>query len=431
MNASDIIDGRYRLERLLGRGGMAEVWLAEDQRLGRWVAVKALRDSGDEDAFVDLEREARVIARLQHPNIVAVYDAGVHEGRHYLVMEYIHGYSLRQLLQTRGRFTEQETVLYGKQIASALAYAHGQGVIHCDIKPENILIDEHGTAKVTDFGVAETVTRTLAPQQARELLGTIAYLAPEVLLGAEATEAADVYSLSLTLFEMAAGRLPFTGTTAAAVAGQRVAGPAPRLRDFVASASPELEATLAQGLAQLPVARFGAVAELVGALNNVPQRASTVPQGVVTPPGRPPRLPSRAPHATRRVRQAPPARSQGSPGVIVAIVCAVALALGAGVAGAFLFARSGDDVQPTPTPTAPPSTPTPPVRTPTPRPTDEPTLTPTPTRSPSPSPSPSPTPSRTPGSPSPSPSASASPSSSPSPSASATPRPSPSPAPTP
>ncbi|MBK7330618.1 MAG: serine/threonine protein kinase [Dehalococcoidia bacterium] len=180
MNASDVIDGRYRLERLLGTGGMAEVWLAEDQRLRRWVAVKVLHEqfSGTGSELVAaFEREATVIARMQHQNIVGVYDAGSHDGRRYIVMEYVHGYSLRQLLETQGRMTEAEAIRYGVQIASALHYAHGQGVVHCDIKPENVLINEAGVAKVADFGVAETLTRTMAPGQAQDLLGTIAYLA--------------------------------------------------------------------------------------------------------------------------------------------------------------------------------------------------------------------------------------------------------------
>uniref|UniRef100_UPI002ADD51CA serine/threonine-protein kinase n=1 Tax=Tepidiforma sp. TaxID=2682230 RepID=UPI002ADD51CA len=215
---------------------MAEVWLAEDLRLERWVALKALHTSltegFDPEAVAAFEREARVVARLQHPNIVSVFDAGEFAGRRYIVTEYVHGYTLRQLIETNGRLPEAEVLRLGRQVAAALSYAHRQGIIHGDVKPENILVNETGVAKLTDFGVAETLTRTLAPAQAADLLGTIAYLAPEVIQGEPPSPATDQYALALTLFEAAAGRLPWTGVSPAAVAGQRLARPAPPLRAF-------------------------------------------------------------------------------------------------------------------------------------------------------------------------------------------------------
>ena len=171
-------------------------------------------------------------------------------------MEYIHGYSLRQILDAQGRLDQADAVRYGQQIASALQYAHEQGVVHCDIKPENILITEEGVPKLADFGVAETIPRTLSPSEARAILGTIAYLAPEVLQGAPANPRSDVYSLAMTLYEAVAGRLPFAGTNPAAVAGQRLATPAPPLRTFARDVSPGLEATLAGGLAVSELDRF-------------------------------------------------------------------------------------------------------------------------------------------------------------------------------
>jgi len=406
LNAADVMEGRYRLERLLGTGGMAEVWLAEDQRLARWVAVKVLREAFDEtlDAttIAAFEREARVIARLQHPNIVAVYDAGTHEGRRYIVMEYVHGYSLRQLLETQGRLPEVEAIRYGMQVASALHYAHGQGVVHCDIKPENILITEHGVAKVADFGVAETLTRTLTPRQAQELLGTIAYLAPEVIEGSAPAASSDVYALALTLFEAIAGRTPFGGSTARAAIGQRLAAPAPPLRTFARGASPEVEAVLARSLALSPYDRYPGAEAFAQALRRVPPQRDTANLPVAAPPGRPPQLQQR--HTTARVRRgaiAPPVDGNPVSGSAILLAVGVVLAaLGIGVAAAIFLANRDDDnggnsETPTPAPTqqqSPVATATPtrtsvsptPSHTPAPSPTVQPTATRTPTRQPTP-----------------------------------------------
>jgi serine/threonine-protein kinase len=434
LNVADVIDARYRLDRLLGTGGMAEVWLAQDQRLGRWVALKVLRESvgTDGDLVAGLEREARLIAQLQHPNIVGVYDTGVHEGRHYLVMEYVHGYSLRQLLETQGRLTEGEAIRYGMQVAAALQYAHERGVIHCDIKPENILVNETGVVKVADFGVADTLTRTLAPNQARDILGTIAYLAPEIIQGFDADPRSDVYSLGLTVYELVAGRLPFAGSTPAAVAGQRLGVPPALLRSFARSASPELEATLARALALPPGERFQTAAEFLAALRRVPpSRGPGAP--TIAPPGRAPRPVEgqggiRRRHTTARIDRGPsrldsrPRRGRPAATTVLVTIGVVLLALGVGIAGALVIADRNNGGSPAPTPTATVAGPTAlPTRTSTPRPTNEPTLTPVPSPSPSPSPTTAPSPTVKP---------SASPSPATATPGTATPKPSPSPGPT-
>ncbi|HEY5477834.1 MAG TPA: serine/threonine-protein kinase [Tepidiformaceae bacterium] len=385
MNPSDVIDGRYRLERLLGIGGMSEVWLAEDDRLGRQVAVKIIRDTG-EDLGGTIEREARLVARLQHPNIVSVFDAGQQDGNHYLVAEYIEGSSLREVLKARGRLTEAEAVRYGIQVARALQYAHSQGIIHCDVKPENILISSQGIAKVTDFGVADTVTRTVTPGEARDILGTIAYLAPEVIQGAPADERSDVYSLGLTVYELVAGRLPFAGASAAAIAGQRLGTPAAPLRTFATEASRGLETALARALALSPADRYQTAGQFEAVLRAVPP-PSVVPPAPVRPVTRPVTGPPSRQHDTARVRaMRPPPRSDSpNTGLLIAIAAVVILGVAIGVAVAIVMNRNSGNAGGVPTSVPSLVLPT---RQASPTATVTPTPTPTPTAQPSPSVSP-------------------------------------------
>lgn len=403
MNTGEVIERRYRLERLLGTGGMSEVWLAEDVRLGRWVAVKILRDESGGELADGFAREAQLLARLQHPSIAAVYDAGRVDGRSYVVMEYVHGLSLRQLQEVRGgRLPEGEAVAYGAQIAAALHYAHQQGVVHCDVKPENILVTEDGTAKAVDFGVAETISRTLPPEQARAILGTIAYLAPEVLQGAAMNVRADVYALGMTIYEMVAGRLPFAGTSAAVLAGQRLASAPTPLRQFAPWASPELERVLARALAPVPEARYQTASALGDALRRTREAAGRVapiaPVPVTNPrPVRPVR------RQTARISR-PVGGTGTNPALITVLVAATLLVAGAIVALAVLLLRddSSGGGEGTPTPSASPTptaarTPTPPTPTPTltPEATATPTATVTSTATRTPTATPTTAPSRT------------------------------------
>lgn len=389
---------RYTLLERIGAGGMAEVWLARDERLDRDVALKLLTTPAAlEDLSGELVREARLVARLQHPSIVAVYDAGRHLGQPYIVMEYVEGASLREVL-AGGALPEAEAVRIGVAVAGALHYAHEAGITHNDIKPENILLPSRGPSaiKVTDFGVAGQVTATLPPEQAQALLGTIAYLAPEVLQGEAPGPASDVYALGLVLFELLAGRLPFAGASPAAVAGQRLAQPAPLLRLFVPMASAALEATLARALSPAPAGRFRSAAELGAALRAGAARvrpSQGVPTAPLPPPQQvPPRAaPVRRPTApVRRTAAQRTGRGSSQTTVILAITAVVLAFLAASVVtAAILLTNGGGDDEPTPTPSPQPSTTrTTPGATATatntvrPRPTDEPTLTPTPTVTP-------------------------------------------------
>ncbi len=393
LEPATFIDSRYRLERQIGSGGMAEVWLAQDERLARPVAVKILRHapaSLDDDALAaSVEREALVLAKLQHPNIAAVHDSGRFEGRPYVVMEYVHGLSLREILTERGgRLPEAEAVRYGAQVADALHYAHSQGVVHCDVKPENVLVTEDGVAKAVDFGVAETVTRTLTPSEARELFGTVAYLAPEVIQGERADARSDIYSLALTVYELVAGRQPFAGPTPAAAAAQRLGAPAPPLRTFAPSASAALEGVLVRALALVPAERFRTAAEFAVAL----RRAAAPARAAAPPPAdtqtAPVRRAPRPPHATENGSRA------GLGFMLLGLAAAVAVI--AGVGGALLLAGGDDDPEPPPETQVVTATPTASTGVRTATPTSRPAASATPSRTSTVSGSPTSSPTATP-----------------------------------
>ncbi|WP_217576662.1 serine/threonine-protein kinase [Streptomyces sp. GbtcB7] len=223
-----LLADRYQLDELLGRGAMGEVWRAADQVLGRPVAVKLLRA----DEATDIERfrlEAQTAARLNHPNVVGVYDFGSHHGRLYLVMELVDGWSLAQERSMRGALAPHEAAVIAAQVAAGLSAAHRQGVIHRDIKPANVMISTDRTVKITDFGIARFADDAASTLTATgKIIGTADYLAPERALGHPAQPASDVYSLGCVLYELLTGRPPFQGTTSIAVVQQHVdAAPLP------------------------------------------------------------------------------------------------------------------------------------------------------------------------------------------------------------
>jgi serine/threonine protein kinase len=218
----ELIGGRYRLLSLLGRGAMGIVWLALDERLERQVAVKQLLVEGSawaEEAIARAMREGRIAGRLRHPNAIAVYDVTEHEGWPCLVMEYLPSESLA----TREGLRPREVAAIGAQLASALAAAHEAGIVHRDIKPDNVLLTEDGTAKITDFGVSRAKGDTSVTATGI-LAGTPAYLAPEVAKGADADSRSDVYSLGATLYAVIEGQPPFGVDTNAIAMLHRVAG---------------------------------------------------------------------------------------------------------------------------------------------------------------------------------------------------------------
>jgi len=215
----DDFAGRYRLLRKLGSGGMADVWLAEDQELGRRVAVKILHEryANDEQFVERFRREATHAAGLSHQNIVSIFDRGSVNGSYFIVMEYVEGRTLKELLVTRGPCPVPVAISYARQVLAALRYAHRNGIIHRDIKPHNVIVDREGRIKVADFGIARAGT-TSQMTEAGSIIGTAQYLSPEQARGAPVDESSDLYSTGIVLYELLTGKVPFTGESAVEIA---------------------------------------------------------------------------------------------------------------------------------------------------------------------------------------------------------------------
>src|SRR3954467_15287141 len=218
-----VFSNRYRIEREIAHGGMAEVYLARDESLDRLVALKALfPEYAREPSFVErFRREAQAAANLNHPNIVAIYDWGQESGTYFIVMEYVEGRSLRDLIRTEGRLAAGQAADITAEIASALAFAHRSGVVHRDVKPGNVLLTRSGNVKVTDFGIARAGTSD-ALTQTGSVMGTATYFSPEQAQGLAVDGRSDVYSLGIVLYEMVTGGAPFTGDSPVAVAYKHV-----------------------------------------------------------------------------------------------------------------------------------------------------------------------------------------------------------------
>nr|WP_190022240.1 serine/threonine-protein kinase [Streptomyces hiroshimensis] len=249
-----LVADRYRLEELLGRGGMGEVWQAQDEVLGRQVAVKLLLgDDGDESAASRFRLEAQTAARLNHPQVVAVYDFGSWDGRFYLVMELVRGPSLAQELSAHGPLAPRRVARIAAQSAAGLAAAHRQGVVHRDIKPGNLMLDADDTLKIGDFGIARFVDETSAAlTRVGQIVGTSTYLAPERALGRVAGPASDVYALGCVIYQLLAGQPPFWADSPTALLYLHVDQPPVPPRQHRADLPAAFEAYLLRMLAKKP-----------------------------------------------------------------------------------------------------------------------------------------------------------------------------------
>jgi serine/threonine-protein kinase len=265
--ANTILENRYKLRDQLGAGGAAVVYRAEDLRLGRIVAVKVLRPEfvGNPEQAARFENEARAAAALTAPNVVDVYDYGRDAGTLFIVMQYIDGDDLKHVIRARGPLRPQEAARIAAAVCNGLEAAHERGLIHRDVKPQNILIDRHGVVRITDFGVAKALAGP-GLTQAGTTYGTAAYLSPEQATGGPISPATDVYALGIVLYEMLCGQPPFGGDNVAAVAYQQVYEPPPPLRDCAPDVPPPLEAIVARAMAKDPAARYATAADMAGDL---------------------------------------------------------------------------------------------------------------------------------------------------------------------
>ena len=262
--SSTVLSGRYRLESKLGSGGMSTVYLALDEVLDRPVAVKLLhREISEEaDQLERFRREARAAARLSHPNLVGVIDAGEDDGRPYIVFEYIEGRTLKRRIQDEDRLPIDESVAYAIEIGRGLTAAHARKLVHRDVKPQNVLIDPDGRAKVTDFGIARSLEQKGMTVTGR-VLGTTDYVSPEQAMGEDVDERSDVYSLGIVLYEMLTGDVPFSAETQVGVAMKHVNEPMPDVQARRPEVSAAVASVIDRSTTKDPRDRYTTVAEMV------------------------------------------------------------------------------------------------------------------------------------------------------------------------
>jgi serine/threonine-protein kinase len=259
----EVLADRYELEELVGAGGMSSVFRAHDRLLDRKVALKILHQqySGDDEYVERFRREARAVAALSHPNIVTVIDRGEHEDRQFIVFEYVEGENLKRLIERRGPAPVATALELGMQIARGLSFAHQQGLVHRDVKPQNVLLNGDGRAKVTDFGIARSLDVQHGMTQTGTVLGTSDYIAPEQAQGQRVDEHTDVYSLGVVLYELLTTEVPFPGENFVAVAMRHINEPPPPIRDKRPDVPPRVEAAIQKAMAKRPEDRFPTMAD--------------------------------------------------------------------------------------------------------------------------------------------------------------------------
>lgn len=263
-----LLDNRYRIVDKIGVGGMADVYLGEDTLLGRQVAIKVLHANfANDDEFVTrFKREAQAAGKLNHPNIVNMYDVGFDQDLHYIVMEYVDGETLKEYITRHGRLSIDEAVKFTIAIAEGLEHAHTMGIVHCDIKPHNVIITRTGRVKVTDFGIARAMNATNTVMYTNSILGSAHYLSPEQASGKPVDGNTDIYSLGVVLYEMLTGRVPFEGETPIAVALKHVREKVAPPTRYNPSIPPLLEAVVMKALSKNPTDRFDSISDMISDL---------------------------------------------------------------------------------------------------------------------------------------------------------------------
>jgi eukaryotic-like serine/threonine-protein kinase len=356
-----VFDGRYRIIRKLGAGGMANVYLAEDQELGRRVAIKILDDRhAADDSFIErFRREAKNAAGLSHPNIVSIYDRGEAEGTYYIAMEYLSGRSLKELIVGRGPTPIRIAIDYTRQVLAALGFAHRHGIVHRDIKPHNVVVDADGRLKVTDFGIARSGASQMT--EVGSIIGTAQYLSPEQARGAPVDQRSDVYSVGIVLYEMLTGKVPFTGDTPLEIAMKHLSEVPVPPSEVRSDVPDDLDLVVLRALAKDPEDRYqtaedmdadlariqrglsvssettdAATAVLAGAgITGAPTIIAPRPTQVA-----PPQPPARTPPAAYYGYEGPPRRSRSLwPWLLVLL-----LLVGAGFAAWFGYGRIRDEL---------------------------------------------------------------------------------------
>lgn len=263
-----ILDNRYKILEKVGSGGMASVYKAQDILLDRIVAVKILHSkyASDHDFVVRFRQEAQAAAKLSQPNIVNIYDVGYDENAHYIVMEYVRGETLKDYIEKHGHLPIKTSIQISFDIGEALEHAHANGIVHCDIKPHNILVTETGRIKVADFGIARAINSSSSTKDEKSVLGSVHYFSPEQASGGKIDERTDIYSLGVVMYEMMTGVVPFEGDTAISVALQHVQNDIPLPTKYNRRIPQLVERVILKAMAKNPDDRFQTISEMMSEL---------------------------------------------------------------------------------------------------------------------------------------------------------------------